>query len=74
MEKSIGREPQELAEAPELPAECTSVWDTFIRLSCCSYTEIKAYCDLTGDDLSVWEIDTLIGLDKIRNNPPEAIE
>lgn len=69
-----GIEPIEFVQAPELPAECAELWEAFTRLSLCSYQEIDAYQRLTGVELVTWEIDALIGLDKIRNNPPKVYE
>lgn len=71
VKKQIGKDPIELQLAPDLPEECAPLWDSFTRLSNCSYTEIKAYCELTGDLLCPWEISAIIGLDRIRQNPPE---
>ena len=70
VQKQIGREPAELQLAPDLPSACSHLWGAYTRLSSSSYQEIKAYCDLTGDTLEPWEIDAIIGLDKIRQNPP----
>ena len=73
VEKTLGRPPIELQAMPDMPNECAPVWETFTRLSSCSYTEIKAYIDLTGDILQRWEIGAIIGLDNIRKNPPTRL-
>ena len=74
VQSQIGRPPMELQLAPDLPVESECLWGAFSRLSDVSYTEIKAYAELTGNDLDCWEIDTIIGLGKIRLNPPSKYE
>lgn len=72
--RKSGIEPIEFAQAPELPGECSEVWETFTRLYECSYKEIESYQNVTGSILSNWEIDAIIGLNRIRNNPPQVYE
>lgn len=66
--------PVEMSQMPDMPDECTFLWDAFTRLSSCSYTEIKAYIELTGDCLGRWEIDAIIQLNKVRANPPTRFQ
>ena len=70
VEKRLGRKPPELENQPDFPAACAHLWGIYTRLSGVSFTEIKAYCDLTGDQLERWEIDGIIAIDTVRLNPP----
>lgn len=72
MEKSSGRTPLELLNAPELPWQCRNVWDVFSKLSVISYTEIKSYMEVTGDFLDWWEIELLITFDQLRRSEPKC--
>jgi hypothetical protein len=36
-----------------------------------TYTEIKAYCDLTGEQLTLWELETIVAMDFALLNPEE---
>lgn len=66
-----GITPIEFQQMPELADECRDLWLLFNKLSPISYSEIQAYTNLTGDDLSRWEIEALMQLDAIRMNPPK---
>jgi len=74
VKKQIGRDPLEFQSAPTLPEECKHLWEVFTRLCSVNYQEIQAYCTMTFDTLCRWEVDAIIGLDRIRNNPPESYQ
>jgi len=66
VEKSLGRKPEALQNAPELRSEHRNAWDVFNRLGECSYQEIDAYVRITGDELSGWEIEAIMRLNLYR--------
>lgn len=62
--------------SPALPPAGIPVWNAFARLSYSRssngfganpipYTEIEAFCRLTGTDLSPWEVETITALDAL---------
>lgn len=59
VEKSLGRPPKELRDAPTLRPELGPVWGAFVDMAAgcdrISYTEIKSYCELV-EPLEGWEI------------------
>ena len=69
-----GVTPVEFDQAPELPPECSDLWGCFTRLSNTSFTEIESYVRLTGNELEPWEIEIIVQLGGIRNNPPESYQ
>jgi hypothetical protein len=69
VEKSLGRKPKELQDAPVLRHELNYLWSLFVSLKnaaegAISYTEIQAYISIYGD-LSVFEIDLIRTLDDL---------
>ena len=69
VEKSLGRKPKELQDAPVLRHELNYLWSLFVSLKnaaegVISYTEIQAYISIYGD-LSVFEIDLIRTLDDL---------
>ena len=71
--KQIKRSPEGLI-GPKMPREMAYMWAMFLSLNAgrggseggpnpLSYTEIKAWCDLCGEHLMVWELDILKRLD-----------
>lgn len=69
VEKSLGRKPKELQDAPVLRHELNYLWSLFVSLKnaaegAISYTEIQAYVSIYGD-LSVFEIDLIRTLDDL---------
>ena len=67
-------QPPQLADRPELNEACVNAWETFISLPIVNYSEIKAMIELTGNHLEPWEIDAIMGLDKLRNSPKSWTE
>ena len=59
VEKSLGRPPKELRDAPTLRPELGYLWAAFVDMAAgcerISYVEIKAYCELV-DSLEGWEV------------------
>lgn len=60
---------------PMLPDEALLSWSYFIKLhqqrpsggmgfSCLSYTDIKAFCDLTQTYIEPWELETILAFDR----------
>lgn len=77
VEKSLGRTPKELQNAPELRVEHSNAWRVFNSLGEHSYQEIDAYSRLTGDNLSGWEVEAIMTLTKYRGQeinqwPPKS--
>tara|TARA_R110000796_G_scaffold220500_1_gene336600 strand:- start:295 stop:549 length:255 start_codon:yes stop_codon:yes gene_type:complete len=71
VEKSLGRKPKELQDAPVLRHELNYLWSLFVSLKnaaegAISYTEIQAYISIYGD-LSVFEIDLIRTLDELHS-------
>ena len=71
VEKSLGRKPKELQDAPVLRHELNYLWSLFVSLKnaaegAISYTEIQAYISIYGD-LSVFEIDLIRTLDDLHS-------
>ena len=73
VEKQTGVKPEEL-KGPEFPIHLSYIWSAFFKLSGSrsagfssvnplTYTEIKNYCDMMGEELTGWEIDVIKRLD-----------
>ena len=72
VEKSLGRKPKELADAPTLRNELSYLWALFVNLKnatgdTISYGEIQAYINIYCD-LSTFEIDVIRTLDELHNS------
>jgi len=69
VEKSLGRKPKELENAPTLRSELEYLWSIFVSLKnasqgSISYTEIQSYASIYGE-LSGFEIDVIRNLDNL---------
>ena len=75
VEKQTGRKPAEL-EGPEFPYEMSSLWSAFLSLNSgrtagfngpqgLSFTEIKAWSELTDTLLSPLDVETIKKLDQV---------
>jgi hypothetical protein len=69
VEKSMGREPKELASRPRLRSELTPYWSLFVDLKNAAegsikYTDITAYSAVYGT-LSIFEVDMIRTLDQL---------
>jgi len=73
VEKSTGKTPEELI-GPEFPDIVAHVWAAFLDLhkgrsygmsggNPLTWSDIAAWCNLTGIVLSSWEVDTIKALD-----------
>lgn len=67
IEKSLGRPPKELADAPKLSDSLAYLWSIYVQLKNAAegqigYNDIKAYAEFYGD-LTAWEVDTIRTLD-----------
>lgn len=72
VEKSTGRAPAGLSNAPALPPEAYHIWHLFSRLESVTYTELDAYQRQTGDDLAPWELDVIMSLNLVRRAEPKC--
>lgn len=77
--KQLGKQLEEIEQSNAeaiFPDAASHIWSTFIELhngrtygmsgpNPLSYDIIKAWCDLTGIDLSPWEIDIIKSLDNL---------
>ena len=70
VQKTTGKVPQELKEAPPLRLELQDTWDAFNSLTEFSYTEISNFINLTGRDLEPWEVKAIVKLAKYREVQP----
>ena len=71
VEKSTGKTPPDLINAPTL-SEChNDVWKAYTTLSVFSYQEIDAYVRLTGLLLTPWEIEAIMILSQYRESEPK---
>ena len=66
VEKSTGKTPKDLLNAPTLREELVDLWKLFCELPEYTYSELEAYGRLTGITLSPWEVDAIIKLNKYR--------
>lgn len=69
IEKTTGVTPKQL-KAPLFPIELTHIWYDFLDIkNACqtniSFTELDAFCRLTGFELSYYEINVIMHLDAI---------
>jgi len=67
--KKLGLPPPKGMFGPEMPKEAGNAWDTFTNMSSVNYTEIQAMISLTGNTLEPWEVEAIMGLDKLRRTP-----
>lgn len=71
VEKSTGRTPKELQNAPKLSQDHDSVWQAYTSLSEYTYSEIESYVRLTGHELDCWEVEAIMALAKYRGVEPK---
>lgn len=66
VEKTLGRKPTELLNAPRLPEELDYLWGIYLDLAgaTISYTELQAYQDLTGFALAPFEVSIIMTASK----------
>ena len=67
--RSLGRNPKELDDAPELRSELGYLWELFVSLKnassgAISYNEINSYMSIYGK-LSTFEVDVIRELDNL---------
>ena len=67
--QKAGVKVHDLDNKPEYNSACDRAFDVFRKISGASMTEISAYCQLYGETLQAWEIDLIISLDRLRQNP-----
>jgi len=70
VEKSLGRVPPELENAPKLSDSHIYAWEAFLSLSDFTWLELKAYMELTNTQLEQWEIKAVMELAKYREAEP----
>lgn len=75
VEKTTGKTPPELQNAPTLRFEHEYVWTAYTSLSQFTYQEINAYSQTTGILLQGWEVNAIITLSKnieVQSWPPKS--
>jgi len=66
--KQTGRKPQQLAEAGDLPEELAYIWRWYYELvspNPLTYTEIRNWSEVTGNQLRGWEAELIKSIDRI---------
>jgi len=70
VKKSSGIIPEGLRNKPTLPRALSYIWECYADISkgCerVTYQELKAYCDLTGEQLTPWESTLIVEIDELR--------
>lgn len=66
VEKTTGKTPPDLLNAPALRDEHKYAWEAFVTMREHTYTEIEAYSRLTGVMLCPWEIEAVMALSRQR--------
>lgn len=75
VERQTGKRPSDL-DGPEFPSAMSHIWSAFLDLSqtrgqgfsgplAITYQEIRCYCDLTGIDMTPYEVKLVKRLDVI---------
>jgi hypothetical protein len=77
VEKSTGKTPKELINAPKLRSEAQAIWILFCELTQASYTELASYVTMTGISLSPWEVEAIMKLtrymgEELQRWPPKS--
>lgn len=70
VEKSTGRRPPELDQAPKLTNLHNDVLEAYSSLTEYTYSEIDSYIRLTGNPLASWEVEAIMRLAKYRGATP----
>ena len=66
VEKTLGAEPNSMVKVSDLPESAYNAWRVFCELISnvgsenITYSELAAYCALTGDELMNWEIKAIM--------------
>lgn len=64
--KTTGRQPQQLADQGERPAELGYLWDWLLEMRLpLTYTELNHWQALTRCELTAWEAEILMAIDRI---------
>ena len=70
IQKRTGKVKKELKEQPFLKPELVYLWDMYceIKSGCdqITYSEIDAFCRLSGRRMATWEVSLLIKIDQVR--------
>lgn len=69
----MGRMPKELEDAPKMPDGYQYIWHLFVTLKNadgCGYSEIMAYCLLTGERLTPFEVECVRRIDEAHKRMP----
>jgi len=69
IEKTIGRKPKALENAPEIPRNSRYLWNTFLSLhnSCggqIGYNDLMAYSQMTGETITPVEVDIIMRMSR----------
>lgn len=71
VEKSTGRTPKEMLSCPKLRAEHYDAWEAYTELKEYTWTELKAYIEMTGHLLAPWETRAIMTLSRFREATPK---
>lgn len=71
VEKSTGKMPKDLQNAPTFPEEACYAWKAYTSLSKHTWTELASYIDITKIALEVWECEAVMELAKYREARPQ---
>ena len=70
--KSNGKKPEALQNKPKLKEELLYIWGIFIDLRSgiekISYSDIESYNNVTGSDLSSFEVTLILSIDRTYNS------
>jgi len=71
VEKTTGKTPPDLVNAPTISADHDDAWNAYTSLQTFTYAEIEAYERLTGVKLDTWEVNAIMKLSKYRGASPK---
>lgn len=70
VEKSTGKTPKDLLNAPKLTGYHQEAWAVYVSLNRYDWSELKDYIELTGHELEQWEMKAIMELAKYRESIP----
>ena len=72
VEKSTGKKPKDLLNVPELSIHHENSLAAFNALTVHSWQELQAYMGVTGNMLEWWEVQSVMGLAKHKDEVPKC--
>ncbi len=70
VEKSTGKTPKDLLNTPELSVYHENTLEVYNALTTHTWQELKAYMDVTGNQLEWWEAESVMALAKHKDEVP----